>query len=468
MIKFLSCFQVKDNTKKNICQYTVRIFAVCFIFLIAGYLLLFVGVNSTHASRVDEIKRQMELQNSQIAELEKEIVAYEIEIDKTLEVEGILKNEINQSNITSKKLNSSISLTEKKIEMAEYNIEKLSLEINDKENQIGNKRGSLGEIIRNVDEAESQTLVEILLANKTFSDFFIDLEQMDNFQKEINLNLAELRNLKTERETEKTEEAIQKKALEELKSQLVDEKYLNDVNKNRQNTLLVQTKSKESTYQKMLAKKKKQKDAFEEELLDLESQLKIAIDPTSLPIAGSGVLMWPLADASQYSCWGDSKATKNCITQYFGNTKFATQNPQIYGWSGHNGIDFRAPSGTKLYAPRGGVVRSIGNTDKVCKGVSYGEWVLIDHENGLTTLYAHLSLTKVVRGQKVETGQLIGYTGNSGYSTGPHLHFSVLATVGVQVTGENGYEKYYSKVCGTELNFPVGAKNSYFNPLSYL
>ena len=104
-----------------------------------------------------------------------------------------------------------------------------------------------------------------------------------------------------------------------------------------------------------------------------------------------------------------------------------------------------------------------GDTDKTCQGASYGKWILIEHDNGLSTLYAHLSLIKVSEGQIVTTSQLIGYTGNTGYSTGPHLHFTVYASQGVKV----GSLKSKVAGCGTYY-LPLASPNSYLNPLNYL
>jgi len=125
--------------------------------------------------------------------------------------------------------------------------------------------------------------------------------------------------------------------------------------------------------------------------------------------------------------------------------------------------------GTRVLAAADGVVRFVYR-DKPCTGAYYGgKWILIDHGNNLSTLYAHLSLIKVVPGQKVKAGQVIGYSGESGYVTGPHLHFTVFATKAVRVTGENGEKPYYSKVCrGVQLKIPISPNNGYLNPLSYL
>ncbi len=85
----------------------------------------------------------------------------------------------------------------------------------------------------------------------------------------------------------------------------------------------------------------------------------------------------------------------------------------------HEGIDFIAPRGTPIFSSADGVIKSARRSD------SFGNVVEIDHGYGLVTLYAHLSKTKVKRGQKVIRGQVIGLTGNTGLSKGPHLHYEV-------------------------------------------
>ena len=169
---------------------------------------------------------------------------------------------------------------------------------------------------------------------------------------------------------------------------------------------------------------------------------------SKLPKYGSGVLKYPL--------------TNPIITQYFGNTPFASQNPQVYNGSGHNGIDFGTRVGTPILSALEGTVLGTGNTDASCSGVSYGKWVLIKHPNGLTSLYAHLSSILVKEGDRLATSQKIGLSGNTGYSTGPHLHFTVYASDVVQITS------YRSKVCGTNMTMPVAPRAGYLNPLTYL
>jgi murein DD-endopeptidase MepM/ murein hydrolase activator NlpD len=89
-------------------------------------------------------------------------------------------------------------------------------------------------------------------------------------------------------------------------------------------------------------------------------------------------------------------------------------------WYGHRAIDLGASTGSAVVAADGGFISFAGWTD-----VGYGYLIVIDHANGFATYYAHLSNMYVFEGQAVERGQVIGAVGNTGWSTGPHLHFEV-------------------------------------------
>lgn len=85
----------------------------------------------------------------------------------------------------------------------------------------------------------------------------------------------------------------------------------------------------------------------------------------------------------------------------------------------HPGIDFRGKRGEKVYATADGVVR------RAFRNGGYGKYIQINHGNGYTTAYAHLQTILVKKGEKISRGQLIGLVGNTGRSTGPHLHYEI-------------------------------------------
>ena len=86
----------------------------------------------------------------------------------------------------------------------------------------------------------------------------------------------------------------------------------------------------------------------------------------------------------------------------------------------HPGLDFTAPQGTPIYATANGVVRVAGNL-----GNGYGNHVVIDHGFGYQTLYGHMFRIKAQGGSRIKRGEIIGWVGNTGKSTGPHCHYEV-------------------------------------------
>ena len=148
-----------------------------------------------------------------------------------------------------------------------------------------------------------------------------------------------------------------------------------------------------------------QKDILHELLSD-------EMRPTLLALCGGigiiedGELCWPLPGHTYISCnFGDDDA---------------------YGNSGHRGTDIPAPEGTPILAAHSGTVIISGWNN------SYGNQVLLDNGAGLSTRYAHMTQTAVTAGEAVTAGQVIGYVGNTGDSTGFHLHFEVMQN-GVRV-----------------------------------
>lgn len=120
--------------------------------------------------------------------------------------------------------------------------------------------------------------------------------------------------------------------------------------------------------------------------------------------------------------------------------------------SPHRGIDYGCPSFTPVLASADGTVTTVGNLE-----VGYGKYIKIFHDDQYETLYAHLSRIDVKYGQKVKRGNQIGVSGNSGNSTGPHLHFEVRKN-GIPVDPKplmmneiDGYPANYSPVEKTDF-----------------
>ena len=143
-----------------------------------------------------------------------------------------------------------------------------------------------------------------------------------------------------------------------------------------------------------------QRDILDELLSDELRPYLLALCGGVGGVVGDGTLQWPLPGHTYISC-------------HFGEV-------DAFGNAGHRGTDIPAPEGTPILAAHSGTVLVSGWND------SYGNQVLLDNGAGLSTRYAHMTATAVTAGETVTAGQVIGYVGSTGDSTGNHLHFEVM------------------------------------------
>lgn len=406
---------------------------------------LFYTFPKVHADDAADLKAQIEERNKNIAELEKEIAAYQAEADKTSAKAQSLASTIKSLELTQKKLDTDIKLTENKIKAADLTIQELGGEITDKEARIINLRNATAESIKLIAQEESNSLIETFLKTKSLAESLDSIGRLFSITNEMNRKVKELQGVKFELEENVNESEKAKNDLEQFQEQLSDKKLVVSANKNEQNKLYTETKNTEAGYQAILADKKAKKAAFEKELFEYESKLKYVLNPNTIPSAGSSVFSWPTDDLY--------------ITQFFGVT---SASGRLYASGSHNGVDFKALMGTPIKAILTGTVIGTGDTDIACPGASFGRWVLIKNDNGLAEIYAHLSVIKVSEGQRVNTGDIIAFSGNTGYSTGPHLHISVYAANAVEVQNRP------SLACGGKVyRMPIAPVNAYLDPMLY-
>ena len=414
--------------------------------------LIFSNCNITYSATPDEIKDQIQKVTATKIELEKEIADYEQQLKDIGDQATSLKNTIKSLDATINKNALDIKLTQNNINSTQLEIESLSINIGKNIETIDENTKAIAKLLNDVNTYDNSTLIEDLMAYKSLSEFWNEQQNIYLVQNQIREKIIETQNTKTILENNKTQAEKKKADLLKLKSSLTDQKNLLTITKKEKNKLLTDTKNSESTYKKMLADKQALADAFDNELLQFESQLKFTMDISKIPSIGKGILSWPL--------------DKIRITQKFGVTDFS-KTTNAYNGQGHNGVDFAASIGTPVKAALSGVIKGTGNTDTVCPGASFGQWVFIEHNNGLSTLYGHLSLIKVSTGQIVTTGDVIGYSGYSGFvsppgPSGAHLHFGVYATQGVKIMSRK------STVCNGTYTMPVADLRAYLNPLQYL
>lgn len=406
-------------------------------------VMLFIPILFSYASIAEQLKSKITQKDSDIAKLEQEIKAYQGELDSLGAQKNSLSRSLKELDLTRKKLVADINVTQKKIDKTNLKIQSLSSDIGVKEDTIQNNTESIKLGIKKTNEFELGNVLQILLSEDNFTLMWNDIDNIVTVRDKIRENITQLKQAKGALEGTRQETINAKNELTRLKSKLSDQKKIVVQNTNDKNKLLKQTKNSEANYQKLMKDQLAKKLAFEKELRDFESQLQFILDPSKLPNAG--VLSWPLDSIF--------------VTQQFG----AKTGPHRTYANGHSGTDFRARTPLPVKAMADGVVKGFGDTDISCPGVSFGRWIFIKYNNGLSSTYGHLSWIKATNDQVVKRGEVVGYTGGTGRVTGPHLHVSLYVSSAVKV------QTLPSLSCpGKILTQPIAPINAYLDPMYYL
>jgi murein DD-endopeptidase MepM/ murein hydrolase activator NlpD len=400
----------------------------------------------THAQTADELQGKINQTNDTITQLNAEIAQYQSQLTELGKTKSTLASTISELSITSKKLNVDIKVTQQKIQAALLLKQKLAQSIQVTGTTISTHESAIAHLLKNTNETDKTDLVNILMQpGATLGTFWNQIVTNQAVQSQLLTEATQLHKDKTDLENHKQAVEANQKELETLALQLKDQKKVNDKIISQKNTLLAETKNNEANYAKLLKDRQAKEAALETDVRNYETQLKFVLNPGSIPSAGTAVFSWP--------------ADKIYITQLFGKTGASGR---LYASGTHNGVDFGMPVGTPVKVVLGGTIMGSGNTDLTCPGASYGNWVLVKHDNGLATVYGHLSLVTAQTGTRVNTGDIIAYSGSTGYATGPHLHVSAFVSVGVKI------QTLASKACsGKVYTMPIAPIGAYLDPMQY-
>ncbi|QOG12110.1 M23 family metallopeptidase [Arcobacter sp. FWKO B] len=182
---------------------------------------------------------------------------------------------------------------------------------------------------------------------------------------------------------------------------------------------LYELDNENKTYYQELEGKNQDLELLDSKLQEIESQMNILLDPSQSPIERAKVARITAANRA-YTLRvipSGSPLDEVYVTSPFGNRIHPTLKVRQF----HRGIDLRASVGTPVYSTADGVVRQIHNTTSG----AFGRVITISHSYGFETVYAHLSKINVKIGEVVRKGDIIALSGNSGRSSGPHLHYEV-------------------------------------------
>ncbi len=285
------------------------------------------------------------------------------------------------------------------INEAEQGIAQKEQEIKDYELKIENSDSDFRKRLRAMDENNSASYIDILLEAKSLSDFFIRLETVREITEHDQAVINEMIALKQGVEAIRNELVLKRDEQKEARSLVSDKKSALDAKVAEQNALISKINSDISLQEKMYEESRK-----------LEEQLKNSVRSSLSTSSSAG---------SKYT---GGKFVFPAPSMSYVSSPYGYRTHPVTGvkYKFHSGVDLAAPQGSNTLAAEAGTVRMAGWNG------GYGYCVIIDHGDGVATLYGHNSKLLVSAGQKVSRGQVIAKVGSTGMSTGPHLHFEVL------------------------------------------
>ncbi|MDO8466731.1 MAG: peptidoglycan DD-metalloendopeptidase family protein [bacterium] len=411
------------------------------VFLLTTFYLL-LSAAPAGASAADDLRKAIEEKAKGLLEINNQIQATQKQIEQTQSQQKSLSKEIKTIDYGINQLNLGIKSSQINIEKLGLELQEVQLDINQINASVGTKKLALIILMRELYEKDGEGSLMMLLKNRSLAESVLENESIASLNNGISTEVTNLKELGQQLDGKFQTTSSKKKKIEVENSTLKNRKNIVADQKTERQQLLTQTKSQEKVYALVLDDLSKKQADISAEIEKIEKELRASIDPSLLPIPRPGVLAMPAAGV---------------MTQDYGATAFAK-----YGYKGqfHNGVDIGAPIGSEVWSAEDGTVVAIGDQDQLCYRGAYGKFIVVQHDNNLTTLYAHLSRFGSVDGQLikkgdiVKRGQLIGYVGRTGYATGPHLHFTVYAA-----------QTFYmgaSRVCGS---MPFGGD---LNPRNYL
>ena len=387
------------------------------ILLVLFIILTFVIYPSNNllyvkADKVRDLNEQITGRKSDIDGLKKQIESYQNKVKEAQKQSLSFKNQISllDNEIDTKELE--IELVNKQIQFINLEIQKTNVSIEQIENDIKTQKSQIDEILQTIYKNDQFSYLEIILLNNSFSSFFDHYQYLSEVESNLYGTLQKYKVSKDEIKIQK--ETLEKKKIEEgnLKEDLENKKNDFEERQDEKEVLLIETKKSEKNFQGLVAQLKEEQRQINSDIITLEKKVREELEKRKQAekFLGFGKvnIIWP--------------TSFRYITAYFHDPEY----PFRYIFE-HPAIDIRASQGSPVKAAESGYVAKVKNGG--AKGYSY---IMILHNDGISTVYGHVSKILVNADQFVNKGDIIalsggkpGTPGAGNLSTGSHLHFEV-------------------------------------------
>lgn len=364
--------------------------------------------NGTVKQEIDSLNSQVKQKEQRIKEIDGVIGKYRTRIDEQNNAQSSLENQLAllENRILEKQL--AIERTRSQIDLAGLELQRLKVQITVEEQRLQHQRGSLADVIAEMQDAQSVGVLESFVARQSLSEFFTRLDELSRVEGDLANATEAVRTLKAGLEIKQKETEQYRATLQSQQMDLQKEQENLELDQSAKSSLLAETQDQETEFQRILFELRQQKQQEANDAARIEELLKDKLDSIDKALARGDILLnWPV------------NATHG-ISAHFHDPSYPFR--KLFE---HPGTDLPTSVNTPVKSAAGGYV-AFNRTGK-----QYGNYIMIIHPGGISTVYAHLKSFVAKPDTYVERGDVIGYSGGrpgdqgAGLSTGAHLHFEV-------------------------------------------
>ena len=394
-------------------------------------MIMIGSIASTAAATISELEARQ-------AELEAQQAEYQAQLNKSNSAVAEKQEEVDALVGQVESVTAEIQVCYQKISIYDKNIAEKQTAIDAANNEIAENMNTLRQRIKTNYISGDVSALEIVMGAKDFNDF---LDKLQLVQYVSNHDAELINGIKKKLDTISEE----KKALEKDKASLEEEQTTLTKKQDELNSLLEENKETLASLQSEAQNVQMQLEISEEELSKLKPELQELVRQSQAAAAQQAAASSSddTEEISYSDNGGGASYSSDAPTQIDAGDGWTWPIPGCYTITGgfgegrsyesHGGTDIAASIGTPIYAANSGTVINSSNdcyhssagVGACNHGGGYGNHVWIQHDNGYQTIYGHMINTVVSTGEYVAKGQLIGYSGSTGWSTGPHLHFEL-------------------------------------------
>lgn len=370
-----------------------------FVLLLTGEVL--VSAQTETKQEIDSMNDTIKEKQQNIEVINQKIADYRKKIQKKEAEEATLKGELELLDNRIAKTALEIEETKEQIDLINTEILMLNRQLGELETKMEEQRKLLINVIQVIQTQDDHFPIKTFFGAESLSELFDEFKALQTINHELKQTLDRAQATKEAVEEKKAAQQTKQTQLQEKESSLLSQKDQLEEIMWAQEFLIAETQRSEAVFRTLVQELKQEQSVINQQVAALQKEIEsrlLASDKAS----GPSVITWPLG------------VDNRRITALFHDPSY----PYRHLFE-HSGLDLGAYKGAPVLAAAPGYV-AWARTGRL-----YGNYVMIIHTNGLSTLYAHLSRMDVKADQYIERGQVIGAVGSTGLSTGPHLHFEV-------------------------------------------